>query len=122
MLETGVTKTENTVAERLRSSTADPLSFLRFQYRPGVTLAGYAQFHNLKIPKGAELPDELVESAEAQQVGHALFAAPSGLEFVPGGNGQYGRYKAIGDPALSLHRQQVARRIRARLLRGGTAL
>lgn len=122
MLETGVSKTENTVAERLRSSTSDPLSFLRFQYRPGVTLAGYAQFHNLKIPEGAELPDELVESAEAQQVGHALFAAPSGLEFVPGGNGQYGRYKAIGDPALSLHRQQVARRIRARLLRGGTAL
>jgi hypothetical protein len=122
MLETGVSKTENTVAERLRSSTSDPLCFLRFQYRPGVTLADYARFHDLEIPKGAELPDELVTSAEAQQVGHPLFAAPSGLEFIPGGSGRYGRYNAIGDPALSLHRQQVARRIRGRLLRGGTAL
>jgi hypothetical protein len=85
-----------TLADMMFAQTGDyQKAMLRYQFRPGVTLKEFADFHSLDGVQGLNasvdrntdqdstfanaLPDNLVKNTS---VGHELFGAPSKLEFV----------------------------------------
>jgi hypothetical protein len=127
-----------TLADMMFSQTGDyQKAMLRYQFRPGVTLKEYADFHGLDGVQGLNvevnrntdqdstfanaLPDNLVKNTA---IGNALFGAPSKLEFTgnknPGASqDQYGAYTAVSPGGnagtISTFRQNVARQIAARI-------
>ena len=111
-------------------------NMLRYQFRPGVTITEYANFHGLDGLQGFNsaitnttdpdsvaanlLPDNLVKSTS---VGNPLFGAPVQLQFVgntgtPAAN-QYGAYTAVAPDGkagtISTFRQNAALQISARI-------
>lgn len=127
-----------TLADMMFTQTGDyQKAMLRYQFRPGVTLKEYADFHGLDGVQGLNaevnrntdqdstfanaLPDNLVKNTA---IGNALFGAPSKLEFTgnknPGASqDQYGAYTAVSPGGnagtISTFRQNVAQQIAARI-------